>query len=125
MTAPAEVTMSYEDYISLRDMALRANPSNPSLRRMLTAIEAANGFTTYRLWVRWVNADETRIPSQRFPEEWPPKRETLITLEDRPVAKQDVIDAMRAAGAVAPVSVYVTSDMAKTVGWRLFDEAFP
>lgn len=125
MSLPTTVQLSFEDYITLRELALQGAPDKYRLQQTLDRIESDNDFATYRLWVRWVNADERRVPTTRFPEEWPPRNEVLVVNTNRPIARSDVLAAIEKAGGAAPTSIYVTKDLAKTVGWATLDQVLP
>lgn len=99
-----------------------------NLERFLRTIEKSNGIQRYFLAVRWTEANQPLPPRvksapTRFPENWPPQLEGTIEFTTRPIARSDV-DAFLSSQALKPLSVMVTSDPGKRVGWTELDVYF-
>lgn len=99
-----------------------------NLESFLKGIEVKNGINRYFIAVRWVDADapvpvRTRGITVKFPEVWPPTLEGSIELMFRPVSKSDVVSFL-ASRCRNPLSVMVTRDPGKRVGWTLLDDFF-
>lgn len=128
---------------------IRAAESDPTLRRFyekarekygydpnlvrdleafLKKIESANGIIRYFLAIRWTEAN-AELPARvagattRFPENWPPTQEGVLELLTRPITRSDV-DAYLTANASSPLTVMVTPDPGKRVGWTLLENYF-
>jgi hypothetical protein len=105
------------------------DPSNVRvLEAFLKSIEASNEISRYFIAVRWTEAGEP-LPARvagaptRFPENWPPQLEGTIELLSRRIARSDV-DAFLEANARQPLSVMVTVDPGRRVGWTPIDDFF-
>lgn len=125
MAIPSEITITSEEYLVLRSYALAADAGRISLTQFLAKIEERNDFRTYRMSVRWINPAAQNYPTRRFPDEWPPRESTVIERTDRPIAKQDVLDAIAAKDTLNPIGVLVTEDPSEKLGWTELAVRFP
>jgi hypothetical protein len=98
------------------------------LEAFLKKIETANNITRYFLAIRWTEAG-ANLPSRsagastRFPENWPPPPEGTLELLTRAITRSDV-DSFLEANAITPLTVMVTPDPGKRVGWALLEDYF-
>lgn len=115
-------TLTQDQYTALVALARKGAPDPVALEQFLVQIEKANGVNRYLLWVRWQEADVTPKSDVRFPKTWPPTQEYLLE-KLSPITKQDVLDAL-AVNATNPVTVLVTVDPAKEVGWQPLADRF-
>lgn len=125
----SNVTMSLEQYAALISLA-RAGASGPgdgdkmrALEVFLKDIDAANNVARYALLVQWQELDSPVPPGARFPDKWPPEMRFLLERTDRPIAKADVLAALKKV-AKNPHEVMVTRDVGGVVGWTKIDDFF-
>lgn len=120
MPLPEQFVLTPDEYKALVYMATKASQE---MQKLVDAIDERHGVRRYRMWARWVTPGKQRYPTARFPKEWPPKEELLVEVVGRPVNKQDVLDQVRQI-TEAPLSLMVTKDMTKMLGWMELEEAF-
>lgn len=117
----ATITTSRERYEALRVAA--ENGDQAEITRICKLIDAENGIELYILWVRWQDVGGV-APVQIASVPYPPLTSTRIR-QTRAISRQDVLDAVTAAGAANPADIHVTPDRHGEIGWTELDVYFP
>lgn len=114
------------EYESLRSLALiaaaRSGPGDLlKAYQALDAIEERAGAPRSRMVVGW------RVPTkdvslEKFPDDFP---KTLVEVRGRALNRNDILEAVKAAGGGAPSLIMVTRDARGLVGWQSLEVAFP
>lgn len=110
-------TLDQEDLTTLVNWAEAYGMSAgllPSIRELVARIELANSLVRRFLAVRWLDADAGPPPG--FPSSWPPAQSIELDRYGSPWTYEEVMQAVSAQTA-NPVTVEVTTDRTKSVGW--------
>jgi len=119
-----DLTLTQEEYEALSTLALKAPNTEPLVvARFLAGIEKRNGLARYFVAVRWQDSGALP-PNTRFPDTWPPNLELKIEQLGRPIARVDVDQALKNAGANSPTLIMVTSDRGLRLGWTRIEDFF-
>lgn len=116
------VALTDEQYRVLVQCAFKSPADLTVLSAFVDDIDRANGKVRYSLYVRWWEVGKPLPPGASFPRAWPENQEASIT-QYTPISRAEV-DAVLEARATNPVSVLVTTDPMRSVGWTELDVYF-